>query len=323
MARIVDGVAPQVDRMIDVWRGRGGDIEALTLDAFDALGHRSDVAVATVPEFVPADAQLDCSVAGGYRDHVIPPALVVTRAMSKRRQHFTLLHELGHHLQRTEIPLGEAVLAHPEPEPFEEAACDAFAARLLLPDDMVSSVVGSDGPTARDAVDLFALSNASRAAISVRLAGLLKPAAVVAVLDEFGVVTFAAGRGSLFPPRRSSDQSENPLVRRMIERRDDESVVTRNDAYITYSNGGTSIQLYGQGAWVGDRMVTVMVEEAAPWLPYSPPRDGTAKFGKPQRARTPVDERMPLRDKRCDACYLEKHPSQFEPDSDTCKECAG
>jgi len=315
VARVVAGVDAQVDAMIDAWHGRTGDIEALTLDAFDALAQRVDVAVARVPEFVPADAQLDCSVSGGYREN--PPTLVVTRSMSTRRQHFTVLHELGHHIQRTELALGEAVLAHREPELFEEAACDAFAARLLLPQDMVASVMAPDGPNARIAVELFALSNASRAAISVRLAGLLKPAAVVAVLDESGVVTFAASRGGLFPPRRSSPQTENPLVRSMIERREDGTVVTRNDAHICYSTGGTSMQLYGQAAWAGDRMIAIMVEEAAPWLSFSPPRDGTAKFARPR-----AEKRITTIDKRCNNCFLEKHPSQFDPDSDTCQECA-
>lgn len=311
----MDGVAAQVTAMIAVWRSRDGEIEALTLDAFDALTQRTDITVVRVPEFVPADAQLDCSVAGGYRES--PPTLVVTQSMSMRRQHFTLLHELGHHLQRTDLTLGEAVLAHPEADLFEEAACDAFAARILLPDDMVASVLGADGPNARSAVELFALSNASRAAISVRLAGLLVSAGVVTVIDETGTVTFAAARGGLFPPRRTSDQTTNPVVRTMLERRDDAEVITRNDAHIRYSNGGTSNTLYGQAAWVGDRMIMLMVEEAAPWLPYSPPRDGTATFVKVQ-----VEERTEPPTRLCESCWLVKHPTQFDIGADVCKECA-
>lgn len=319
MVKVIDGVSDHVDAMVHVWRERAGDIEALTLDAFDALAGRDDIAVATVPEFVPADAQHDCSVAGGYRES--PPTLVITRSMSTRRQHFTLLHELGHHIQRTDLALGEAVLAHREAELFEEAACDAFAARLLLPDDMVASVLGSEGPTARAAVELFALSNASRAAICVRLAGLLTQAAVVAVVDESGFVTFAAARGGLYPPRRSSDQRENPLVRSMIERRDENPVLSRNDAHVIYSTGGTSIQLYGQAAWAGDRMIAIMVEEAAPWLSFSPPRDGTAKFGKVFSGRA-QDVPAPVKERLCEGCFLEKHPAQFDPGSAVCKECA-
>lgn len=313
--RVVDGVDAHVDAMIKVWQSREGDIEALTLDAFDELGHRDDFHVVSVPEFIPPDAQLDCSVSGGYREQ--PPTLVVTRSMSKRRQQFTLLHELGHHIQRTDLALGEAVLAHREPEQFEEAACDALAARILLPDDMVASVVNSEGPTARTAVELFDLSNASRAAICVRLAGLLRSAAVVAVLDESGTVTFAAARGGLYPPRRLSNQIDNPLVRSMIERRDDQPLLIRNDALIRYSNGGSSIQLYGQAAWAGDRMITIMVEEGAPWLTFSPPRDGTAMFRRP-----PAVETVEVKYQLCHACFLEKHPSQFDHGSDRCKECA-
>jgi hypothetical protein len=304
--------------MIEVWRSRAGDIEALTLDAFDSLRHRDDVAVASVPEFVPPDAQLDCSVSGGYRE--TPPTLIVTRSMSTRRQHFTLLHELGHHLQRTDLALGEVVLAQRDSEQFEEAACDAFAARILLPDDMVATVIGADGPTVQDAVGLFELSNASRAAISVRLAGLLKPAAVVAVLDELGAVTFAASRGGMYPPKRLSDQRENPLVRVALERRDDNSVVNRNDARVRYSNGGASIELYGQAGWAGDRMIAIMVEEAAPWLSYSPPRDGTAIFGRTQAVEHP--EHPEPKKQTCGNCFLEKHPSQFEDGSAICKDCA-
>lgn len=315
MARIVDGVAEQVTAMIAVWRSRGSDTEALTLDAFDALTQRTDVAVISVPEFVPADAQLDCSVAGGYRES--PPTLVVTQSMSIRRQHFTLLHELGHHLQRTDLALGEAVLAHAEPDLFEEAACDAFAARILLPDEMVASVLGVDGASARGAAELFALSNASRAAISVRLTGLLVSAGVVAVLDSAGAVTFAAARGGLYPPRRTSDQTTNPLVRTMLERRGDAEAITRNDAHVRYSNGGTSNTLYGQAVWVGDQMIILMVEEAAPWLSYSPPRDGTATFGRP-----PAEEMTEPRTRQCQSCWLVKHPAQFDADSEDCKECA-
>ncbi|MDT3315655.1 ImmA/IrrE family metallo-endopeptidase [Microbacterium sp. KSW4-11] len=308
-------MAAQVAAMIAVWCSRDGDIEALTLDAFGALDQREDVTVTSVPEFVPAEAQLECSVAGGYRDS--PPTLVVTQSMSVRRQHFTLLHELGHHLQRTDLTLGETVLMHPEPDSFEEAACDAFAARVLLPDDMVASALGGDGPSARSAVELFALSNASRAAISVRLAGLLTSAGVVAVLDETGTITFAASRGGLFPPRRTSDQSANPLVRTMLERRDEGEIVTRSDAHIRYSNGGTSNTLYGQAAWAGDRMIMLMVEEAAPWLSYSPPRDGTATFGKVQ-----VEEPVEPKARLCERCWLVKHPAQFDIGAEMCRECA-
>ncbi|RWZ68700.1 hypothetical protein ELQ92_00875 [Labedella populi] len=146
---------------------------------------------------------------------------------------------------------------------------------------------------------------------------MLTSAGVVAVLDETGSVTFAASRGGLFPPRRTSDQTANPLVRTMLERRGEGGIVTRNDAHIRYSTGGTSNTLYGQAAWAGDRMIMMMVEEAAPWLSYSPPRDGTAMFGKMQ-----VEEHPEPKTRTCEGCWLVKHPAQFDIGADVCKECA-
>jgi IrrE N-terminal-like domain len=270
-----DAAPDHVERMRLAWEQRGGSIEELTLNAFRALEDRTDVAVLRVPEFVPADSQLGCSVAGGYRPS--PPTLVVTESMSWRRQQFTLLHELGHHLQRTDIDLGTAVVSHRDPEAFEEACCEEFAAQVLLPDDLVESRLRWEGVTARNAVELFKESNASRAAICVRLAGQLKSAGVVAVLDPDANVTFAARHGSTFPPARGSNQFANPLVRAALYEADTARVIARDNAVIWYRSGFPSDQLYGQAAWAGDRLFIVMVEYSAPWKSISLPRGKTVE----------------------------------------------
>lgn len=321
MPRFFEGAAAQAEAMRAAWVSDGGSITDLTLDAFETLELIPGMSVLRVPDVVPNDSALGCSVAGGYRE--LPPTLIVTMSMSKRRQHFTLLHELGHHLQRTHIDLGRAVLRHKDRLGFEDAACDAFAASVLLPDDMVDDAcVAYGGVTAQTAVDLFEASNASRAAIAVRIAGRLKGAGAVAVLNESGVVTFAAARGSIFPPARGSDQSSNPLIRAALAGSGAGNLWTRDDAQILYSTGHSSNQLYGQAAWVGDRLIAIMVDEAAPWRTFSPPRDFTA-------VRTPVSwdgpglfDREQLTEKRCDSCFLVKHVSQFSADSTACKECA-
>jgi len=344
MPRHFDGAAAQAEAMKAVWVGRGESIPALTLDAFRVLDTHPDLAVLRVPELVPSDAQSGCSVAGGYRAK--PPTLIVAESMSKRRQQFTLLHELGHHLQRTELELGRNVMSKPDRAGFEDASCDAFAASVLLPDDMVEHAsIDYGGPTAQTAVDLFETSNASRAAIAVRLMGALKAAGAVVVLNEVGVVTFAAARGSVYPPARGSNQIKNPLIGAALDDIDVTKVWTRDDAQIWYQSGHSSIQLYGQAAWVGDRLVVVMVEEAAPWRTFSPPRDFTA-----MRAPSKWDDcdtcgknfevkitcfvcnqaKCPMAhcgcskamEKTCDACFMVKHVSQFEPGLKTCKECA-
>jgi len=338
-----DDMPVQVAAMLTAWEALGGCLEDLTLNAFAALEQRSDLTVLRVPEFVPADSQLGCSVAGGYRWE--PPTLVVTESMSRRRQQFTLLHELGHHIQKTNLELGTRVVEHREPEAFEDACCDAFAAQLLLPDDLVDSHISNRGPTVSTAVDLFESSSASRAAICVRLANRLQSAGVVVVVDEDGMVTFAAARGGLYPPARGSNQTENPLVRAALEAVGERRTFARDDAQIWYRDGHTSERLYGQAAWAGDLLFLVMVEYSAPWLAMSPPRVGTVQYTKDRweqcehcNSSFPIgflcrkcgQSRCPSghcgctskKEKTCLECFLQKHSNQFGPDSNTCLECA-
>lgn len=297
----------------------------------------------SVPEFVPHDSQLGCSVAGGYRWD--PPTLIVTQSMSWRRQQFTLLHELGHHIQKTDIALGTAIVEHREPEAFEDASCDAFAARMLLPDDLVEAHIHGLGPTVSTATGLFAASNASRAAICVRLVGRLRSAGVVAVLDGDGIVTFAAACGGLFPPARGSDQCANPLVQAAMRADRDGRAVTRDDAQIWYRGGHTSDLLYGEAAWAGDRLFLMMVSYGAPWLTFSPPRNSTADeapdpweecehchqefvaegvCGRCEQPRCPSGHCgcTARAEKTCAECFQRKHPSQFDTGSTVCRDCA-
>lgn len=329
--------------MLTAWEALGGSLEDLTLDAFTVLEQRSDLTVLRVPEFVPADSQLGCSVAGGYRWE--PPTLVVTESMSRRRQQFTLLHELGHHIQKTNISLGTRVVEHREPEAFEDACCDAFAAQILLPDDLVNSHISDQGPTVDTALELFESSNASRSAICVRLANRLQSPGAVGVIDKDGTVTFAAARGGLYPPARGSNQTANPLVRAALDAKGERRTFTRDDAQIWYRDGHTSERLYGQAAWAGDLLFLLMVEYSAPWLSMSPPRDGTAQYTtdrwdqcehcsrsfvigficrKCRQPRCPSEHCgcTAKSQKTCLECFLQKHSNQFAPDSNTCLECA-
>jgi len=338
-----DDTPAQVASMLTAWEALGGSLEDLTLDAFAALEQRSDLTVLRVPEFVPADSQLGCSVAGGYRWE--PPTLVVTESMSWRRQQFTLLHELGHHIQKTNIDLGTKVVEHRKPEAFEDACCDAFAAQLLLPDDLVNLHISDRGPTVNTALELFESSNASRAAICVRLANRLQSPGAVVVVNEDGTVTFAAGRGGLYSPARGSNQSENPIVRAALDARGESRTFMRNDAQIWYRDGHTSERLYGQAAWAGDLLFLVMVEYSAPWLAISPPRDGTVQYANDRWdqcehcnksfligfiCRECGQPRCPSKhcgctskvEKTCLECFLLKRSNQFATGADTCLDCA-
>jgi hypothetical protein len=230
-------------------------------------------------------------------------------------------------------------------EEFEDAACDAFAANLLLPSTLVQQVV-TDGPTVESAVALFHRSKASRAAICVRLAEELRSPGTVAVLDSEGTVSFAASRGSIYPPARGSDQSANPLVAASLTESRADRVIQRDDSRIHYSTGHTSNRLYGQIAWCDGLYIAVMVEYGAAWKHFSPPQDGTALSSSASRwedcetcdtnfvvrstcsrCREPRCPRGHCRctraaERQCQQCFYLKPPSQFEDASKVCIECS-
>ena len=349
MPKLFEGTPQQVEGMFAVldqcWPGAA---PRLASDAFSEITSWPEVQIAPVPEEsnVSGNARRGCSVAGGYLWQTTPPTLVVADSMSLRRQRFTLLHELGHHIQSTDLGLGTTLMEAEDSEAFEDAACDAFAARVLLPPALVSQAVPPGGPTAESALDLFHRSQASRAAICVRLVAELKTPGVVAVFDAEGAVSFAAARGAVYPPARGSDQSANPLVAAALTGSPTDRIIGRDDAQIHYSTGHTSNRLYGQIAWCDGLLFAVMVEYGASWKPHSPPQEATAaaspagkwddcetcgtnfvvKFtcpscGEPRCPRshcgcTRAAERQCLR------CFLVKHPSQFDGDSETCSDCA-
>jgi Zn-dependent peptidase ImmA (M78 family) len=332
----------QAERMLEVldqdWpRSR----ERLQDDALTELGRWQDIQVRTVPD---SQADRRCSVAGGYVHTTTPPTLTVTMSLSTRRQCFTALHELGHHLQKNDIDLAVAVRAQrADITDFEDAACDAFAARVLLPDDLLPVLVSGRSPTAADIAGLFERSRASRAACCVRIAERVAGHGVITLLDHSGKVLFAVGRGDIFPPARGSDQSRTPLVCQALQ----EFTNTRHDCtHILYRNGSTSAALYGDAAWCDDYLVTVAVTDRPGWKAFAPPRPGTGKvisgyqewcelceeeFSAVDRCDRCRQPRCPVghcgctaaRERMCQQCFLKKPPSQFAtPTTDICTECS-
>jgi hypothetical protein len=349
MPRVFDTTPGHVAAMLAALAEmKPGASTRLASDPFAEIDGWSEVQIRIVPEprHVPADARLGCSVAGGYLWQSQPPTLVVAESMSVRRQRFTLLHELGHHVQRNDQALGAAVLDSVESESFEDVACDAFAADILLPAELVDDVMGDRGPTVDNAIELFHRSQASRAAICVRLASRLATIGVFAVYNPDGTANFAASRGAIFPPKRTSDQSGNPLVAAALANPYAEHVIERDDARISYSTGHTSNRLYGQAAWCDGLLLAVMVEFGATWKPLSLPQDGTAveapdghwgdcetcgaNFAVTTRCASCGEPKCPsghcqctlASERMCQRCFLVKHPAQFSGDADICSECA-
>ena len=143
-------VVVQALRMLELLdRDYPGARDALAADAWSELEAWDGLQLRLVP-----DSQTDerCSVAGGYVHTTVPPTLSVTDSLSPGRRSFTALHELGHHLQKNNIVLARAVRSQPaDTDAFEDAACDAFAARVLITDDMLESRPHRPQPVRRDA----------------------------------------------------------------------------------------------------------------------------------------------------------------------------
>ncbi|OZE28048.1 hypothetical protein CH278_24265 [Rhodococcus sp. 05-2254-5] len=328
--------------MAVVERTLPGALERLQSDAVAELHRWSGLAVESIDETTGADG---CSVAGSYKSD--PPTLVVTKSLSYRRRNFTALHELGHHLQQTDPNLGSTVFRYSDTERFEEEACDAFAAQVLLPDENLLPRIDPRGPVAQDVVDLFTnFSSASREACCVWAARQLRGAGVVVLMDREGLVRFAAPR-SLVPPAKGSDQSGTDLIAAAL--RNTEGGATRNETHIVYRNGNTSDSLYGQARWFdNDYLVAILVSDNAAWIPLALPRPDTAfraggkwwtcetcdrAFTINDRCRTCGDPRCEsghcgcdaartARDRLCPECFLQKHPSQFDGGNAICRECA-
>lgn len=142
----------------------------------DVLAGWREVVVRLVPE---SDADAECTVAGAYLASEAPPIVAVAESLSRGRQGFTALHELGHHFQQTTDALIEVLLnQRDDGRALEEAACSSFAADILIPGTFVRRHIDEAGPTAHSIVSLWQdpSISASRAAVCARAAERLRSA---------------------------------------------------------------------------------------------------------------------------------------------------
>jgi hypothetical protein len=335
-------VVAQALRMLEVLdNDRPGALDALAASAWSELEAWDGLQLRLVP-----DTQTDerCSVAGGYVHTTVPPTLTVTDSLSPGRRSFTVLHELGHHLQKSNIPLARAVRSQPaDTDEFEDAACDAFAARVLITDHELAAVLTDRSPTAATLVRLFEETQASRAACCARVVEHLGTSGVVAVIDNTGRVQFARGRGEVIAPARGTDQSCSPLIKAaMTSTRD----AQHDRTYFTYRTGNRTSDMYGDAAWAGDYLLVLAVLDRPGWKKFAPSRDIPRTYVPRldgwcdicQEAFT-VSDRCTIcrqgrcavghcgcssaKERACDRCFCVKHISQFPaPEASTCKECS-
>lgn len=147
-----------------------------------------------------------CGGGGYYRPE--PPTIYLHPATA-RRNNFTLLHELGHHLQQHHPELGFVLLdlSQHGRKLAEERISDEIASHLLMPLD-------DGGPhevvrhPAEVMAGLFASTSASRSAVLRKVVSLLPGNAkwILAVADLAGVVEYAQSTYSDAQPARGSTQ---------------------------------------------------------------------------------------------------------------------
>jgi hypothetical protein len=99
-----------------------------------------------------------------------------------KRENFTLAHELGHWLINEDERLLVWLADQDSPAQLLETLCDAIAQKLLLPDDLVRSVVRSP-PRVRDILDLAEQSVASIPASAIAVAARLPGLGAAIIVD--------------------------------------------------------------------------------------------------------------------------------------------
>jgi hypothetical protein len=101
-----------------------------------------------------------------------------------RRENFTLAHELGHWLVERVEEIYDWLADQDDPQRMLETVCDRIAQRLLLPDDVVASVLAAGPVRARHVLELYRASQASAPACAIALANRIPRLGAVAIIDR-------------------------------------------------------------------------------------------------------------------------------------------
>ncbi|PWJ02322.1 DUF955 domain-containing protein [Streptomyces sp. NWU49] len=321
------------------------ELEAARPGAAERLAQGALAELRTWPELTVLEVdenltEQGCSVAGAY-DFGPPPHLSVATSASRARRDFTALHELGHHLQKNSFALMEPFSREPDGGLLlEDAACDAFAAEILLPAPLVHQHLDTKGPTASAITQLWRASNASRMAVCVRAAQHLPAPGHVLLLDTTGTLAFAASHGER-PLRRGSFQGDIAVIDRALIG----SGHARGLTQVRYRDGILGRELHTDTALMDGYLVAVLVTDSAPWRAFTPPTPDTgpqsrdyicANCGEEYRSFAPACRRCrippcpdcgrcacPPRvpERLCPGCFTLHPPSMFSAGSDRCLEC--
>jgi Zn-dependent peptidase ImmA (M78 family) len=195
---------PHIDPLV-LWR-KPANLQAAIghlMAIIDANDHFSRQALANDPIGAISDSEAvklistnvpesDCGLFGSYDS--AGPTIRYNKSATAERDNFTVLHELGHHLQRNDSEWAFGILARMtafERRLLEEEVCDGFASQILIPDSLVAEL----GATIDSAyvAKLFQRSKASRRAAVMRTIAISgESPLLLAIVDVSGAVQFSA-----------------------------------------------------------------------------------------------------------------------------------
>lgn len=184
--------------------------------------HFSPVRVQALPELNIGDDE--CSVDGYYETHISehPMILYARHDKAPRRNRFTILHELAHHLLADTCcnllddldQIGDRRGGASQPE---ELACHSFAGRILIADSDLEDLIGTSRLKPEHIVELHRSTNASFEAAATRAANFVSDPVAVVVLREASRIAFCASTGLTPWPKGSPVKPLGPLDRAFMK----------------------------------------------------------------------------------------------------------
>lgn len=289
-----------------------------------------------------------CSVLGSYSTNHNPPQITVTNTGNVPQMRYSALHELGHHEQQGDLEWGLAALMQADRDRarrLEEQVCEAFAAQVLLGDDVVLEVIGDGVPTASAIADLHAHTGASRSASAVAVVQLLRADGLVMVATaDDRALFFAAAAGDIIVPKRGTVQAADSVVARAATAG---SARSRDDS-VMYGTGRTLDGFAADAVRDGEYVYAVFTSGRPGWVSgaYAPGRlrwgskdvhcpcgstfesgsgsgcDMCGRYDRCSDCGRCVCQGEKQRTKTCTECNLEWPLGRFAVGSPFCNDCA-
>ncbi len=134
--------------------------------------------------------------AGGWCDGVsiIDSGVILYRPTPSRRQNFTLMHELAHHLVDSNIECLSWLADQPQSPRLLEQLCDQIASDLLISPGEADRILGSTPPDAGAVLALYEKTEASRSVCANAIVRRLPCDGLVVLVEEGADTVFYAAR---------------------------------------------------------------------------------------------------------------------------------